>query len=316
MTGKFNIDGVDAYKQFGVFISDSGLVSLLQYPPLKKVDSNDWPEEDGEEFDLSNPALDTKTVSVKFASHKANRFDVFIAAMSDTGYHDLEVPAIDRTFRLRLSGQQSMTHYPRAEEFALQLSDDFPLREYSYTTPEASTTRVSGYELDGRDLSQYGVVILEGSLSEVLKSPSVKQNLLQNLQRENGVIYDAGHVVFKTKEVKLKCAMVAHSFDEFWRNYDALLYDLTRPSERLLFVEYTGFEYPCYYKSCTSSKFLFTSGKIWWVFDLTLVFTSFRVEGDLYFLSSEADEWVITEDDDLAIDLTETKELQDGYQED
>ena len=41
-------------------------------------------------------------------------------------------------------------------------------------------------------------------------------------------------------------------FDEFWRNYNALLYDLTRPDERLLFVEYTGYEYPCYYKSCSS----------------------------------------------------------------
>ena len=49
MIGKFNIDGIDAYERFGVFISDAGLVSLLQYPPLKKVDSNDWPEEDGEE---------------------------------------------------------------------------------------------------------------------------------------------------------------------------------------------------------------------------------------------------------------------------
>lgn len=70
MIGKFNIDGIDAYERFGVFISDAGLVSLLQYPPLKKVDSNDWPEEDGEEFDLSEPTLDTKTVQVKLPPTK------------------------------------------------------------------------------------------------------------------------------------------------------------------------------------------------------------------------------------------------------
>ena len=276
MIGKFNIDGIDAYERFGVFISDSGLVSLLQYPPLKKVDSNDWPEEDGEEFDLSEPALDTKTVQVKFASHKANRFGAFIAALADTSYHDFEVPAIARTFRLRLSSQQSMTHYPRAEVFTLQFNDDFPLRGYSYVEPETSITRMSGYRLDGRDLGQYGVAILEGSLAEVLKSPAVKQNLLQNLQRENGAIYDGEYVVFQTKEVKLKCALRSHAFDEFWRNYNALLYDLTRPNERNLFVKYTGCEYPCYYKSCSSSQFLFTQGKIWWVFDLIIVFTSFR----------------------------------------
>ena len=305
MIGKFNIDGIDAYERFGVFISDAGLVSLLQYPPLKKVDSNDWPEEDGEEFDLSEPTLDTKTVQVKFASHKANRFGAFFAAMSDTGYHDFEVPSIARTFRLRLSSQQAMTHYPRAEAFTLQLSDDFPLRGYSYVAPETSITRTSGYELDGRDLGQYGVTILEGSLAEVLKSPAVKQNLLQNLQRENGAIYDGEYVACQTKEVKLKCSLRAHTFDEFWRNYNALLYDLTRPDERLLFVEYTGYEYPCYYKSCSSSQFLFTHGKIWWVFDLTLVFTSFRVEGEEYLLASEDDMLIITEDGESAIDLSE-----------
>lgn len=127
-----------------------------------------------------------------------------------------------------------MTHYPRAETFTLQLSDDFPLRGYSYVVPETSITRTSGYELDGRDLGQYGVTILEGSLAEVLKSPAVKQNLLQNLQRENGAIYDGEYVAFQTKEVKLKCSLRAHTFDEFWRNYNALLYDLTRPDERLL----------------------------------------------------------------------------------
>lgn len=305
MTGKFNIDGVDAYEQFGVFISDSGLVGLLQYPSLKKVDSNDWPEEDGEEFDLSDPALDTKTVSVKFASHKANRFGAFLATMSDTGYHDFEIPSIARTFRLRLSGQQAMTHYPRAEAFTLQLSDDFPLLGYSYIAPETSMTRTSGYELDGIDFGQYGVAILEGSLAEVLKSPAVKQNLLQNLQRENGAIYDGEYVAFKTKEVKLKCSLIARTFDEFWRNYDSLLYDLTRPDERMLFVEYTGYEYPCYYKDCDSSKFLFAEDKIWWVFDLTLVFTSFRVKEEEYLLASEDNMLIITEDDESAIDLSE-----------
>ena len=305
MKGKFYIDGIDAYKQFGVFISDAGLVSLLQYPPLKKLDSNDWPEEDGEEFDLSEPVLDTKTVQMKFASHKSNRFNAFVSALSGTGYHNFEIPAIEQTFRLRLSDQQSMNHYLRAESFTLQFEDDFPLLGYSYVEPEASIMRASGYELDGIDLGRYGTAVLEGSIAEVLKSPAVKQNLLVNLRHENGVIYDGKYVVFKTKDVTLKCSLRAKKFDEFWRNYKALLYDLTRPNERQLFVEYCGYEYPCYYKNCSSSKFLFTQGKIWWVFDLTLVFTSFRVEGEEYLLSSEDNKIVITEQNDNAINLSQ-----------
>lgn len=305
MIGRFNIDGIDAYEQFGIFIADTGLVGLLQYPALKKVDSNDWPEEDGEEFDLSEPTLDTKTLQIKFASHKANRVGAFIEKISDKSYHDFEIPAIKQMFRLRLTDQQSLVLYSRGETFTLQFADDYPLRGYTYLAPQSTMNRVCGYEIDGVDLGQYGVSILEGSLAEVEKSPAVKQNLLQNLQRENGAIYDGEYVAFQTKEVKLKCSLRAHTFDEFWRNYNALLYDLTRPDERLLFVEYTGYEYPCYYKSCSSSQFLFTHGKIWWVFDLTLVFTSFRVEGEEYLLASEDDMLIITEDGESAIDLSE-----------
>ena len=240
MIGRFNIDGIDAYERFGIFIADTGLVGLLQYPALKKVDSNDWPEEDGEEFDLSAPALETKTLQIKFASHKANRVGAFIEKISDKSYHDFEVPAIKQTFRLRLTDQQSLVLYLRGKTFTLQFADDFPLRGYTYLAPQSTMNRVCGYEIDGVDLGQYGVSILEGSLAEIEKSPAVKQNLLQNFQREYGAIYDGELVVFKAKDVKLKCAMRATSEDEFWRNYKALLFDLTRAEERQLYVDKRG----------------------------------------------------------------------------
>lgn len=304
MTGRFYIDGIDAYAEFGVFVADTGLVNLLQYPPLKKVDSNDWPEEDGEEFDLSSPALDTRSFQMKFASHKMNRVGAFIAVMSDKGYHDLEFPAIGQSYRLRLVSQQAMTVYSRGDAFTLQFADDFPLRSYTYVAPESAMNRQCGYEIDGIDLGKYDVAILEGSLAEVLKSPAVKQNLLQNFQRTSGATYDGEIVRFKTKEVKLKCAMRARTFDAFWRNYKALLHDLTRPNERLLYVDATGYEYPCYYKSCSSGKFVPVFGNIWWVFELTLVFTSFRVGAEEYLLASEDDMLIVTEDGTSAIDLS------------
>lgn len=304
MIGRFYIDGIDAYAQFGVFVADAGLVSLLQYHPLKKVDSNDWPEEDGEEVDLSAPALDVKTLQIKFSSHRANRVGAFIVSLSDKGYHDFEFPAIGQTYRLRLVNQQAMTLYSRGDAFTLQFSDDFPLRAYSYVEPQVSKQRATGYELDDVDFGKYGVVILEGSLAEVLKSPAVKENLLQNFRRMSGAIYDGEFVVFKTKEVKLKCALKAKNFEEFWHNYKALLYDLTRPNERRLYVETTGYEYPCYYKSCSSSKFFPVTGHIWWVFDLILVFISFRVEGEEYLLATEDNELILTEDGASAVDLS------------
>ena len=98
--------------------------------------------------------------------------------------------------------------------------------------------------------------------------------------------------------------MRAKNLTEFWRNYNALLFDLVRPGERSLYADSTGYEYPCYYKSCSVTEF-YPTGKIWFKFDLTLVFTSFRIEDDEYLLASESGEWIMTEDGEFAIDLRE-----------
>ena len=97
-----------------------------------------------------------------------------------------------------------------------------------------------GYELDDVDLSAYGVILLKGSNQEILKSPAVKKNLLQNFKYQDGAIYDGQFVKFQTKDVNLKCLMRAPDFDTFWRNRDALLYDLTRLSAK---TDAEGYEY-------------------------------------------------------------------------
>ncbi len=304
MTGRFLIDGIDAYAEFGVFVADTGLLALLQYPSLKKVNSVDWHEEDGEEFDLSAPVLDAKTVQIKFGAHKVNRVGGFIEALSDMSYHDFEFVSLGRAFRLRLVDQQALVVLPTWQTFSLQLADYFPLEGYDYQAPISRYGKTTGYEIDGIDLGQYDVQVLEGSLAEVLKSPAVKQNLLRNIGSKSGAIYDGEVVTFKTKDVKINLVMMASNFEDFWRNYDAFLYDLTRSDERKLYVDSTGLEYPCYYKNCTSTKFVIIKGKIWFVFSITLVFTSFRVGDDDYLLASENSElFVLEEDDETFIDM-------------
>ena len=80
-----------------------------------------------------------------------------------------------------------------------------------------------GYEIDDKDLSDYGVVVLQGSNAEILKAPTVKKNLLQNFKRQDGAIYDGEVVKFQTKEVSLKCLMRTRTIEAFWRNHDRLL---------------------------------------------------------------------------------------------
>lgn len=309
MTGRFHIDEIDAYARYGVFVADEGLAALMQWPPLKKVSSVDWHEEDGEDFDLTAPALDTKTFAIKFASHNANNVGGLIEMLSDKGYHDFTFPVLGRTFKLRLVDQSSLVVFPGMKTFSLSFADDFPLEGYTYAPPQSNYDHSTGYKIDhpdhedGIDLGRYGVAILEGTLAEIEKSPAVKQNLLRNIGSKSGAIYDGQAVTFAAKDVKLNCFMRADSTDELWRNYNALLYDLTRQEERRLYVDDIGEEYPCYYKSASVSKFLPT-GKIWLEFGITLCFTSFRVGDTEYLLASEDGElFVLEEDDNVFIDM-------------
>lgn len=306
MTGKLYIDGIDVYSSYGVFITEDGYKELLAYPSLKTVDSNDWAEEDGIEPDLSSPVLDTREFNIKFAYHGTYaRFGAFVEMLSDNAaYHVFDFREIGRTFQLRLVNQQNLSLAFNLGLFALKFADDFPLDGYNtYLEPLSTVTPQTGYELDGINFSDYGIHVLQGSEAEILKSPAVKKNLLQNIASQNGAFYDGEFVVFQTKEVKLKCLMRAETLSEFWRNYDAFLYDLVRPNERKLYVDSTGYEYPCYYKSCSANKFC-PANKIWFEFSLVLVFTSFRLDSEEFLLASEDNMLITTEENDYAINLS------------
>ena len=304
MTGNFYIDGQDAYSLYQVFVTDGGYKDLVAFPALKAIDSNNWAEEDGEEFDLSAPVLDTRELSIRFAFHGHNaRFGTFIEQLSDGAYHDFNFSDIGKTYRLRMISQPDMSQVSTLGVFSLRFADDFPLADYNYVSPQSSIVPEQGYELDERDLSKYGVYVLRGSETEILKSPAVKKNLLQDIKTQSGAIYDGEYVFFQTKEVKLNCLMRADTLQEFWCNYNAFLYDLSRPEERALFVHSTGYECPCYYKSCSVSKFS-PQGKIWFEFSLVFVFTSFRV-GEEFLLAAEDGTLIITEDnEENAINLS------------
>ncbi|NDV81324.1 hypothetical protein [Bacteroides sp. 51] len=311
MTGKLFVDGKDVYTLYDVFVTDGGYNELVNFPPLKSLDSNNWAEEDGEEFDLSSLVLDSREFNIKFAcTDLFSRFGTFINLLSDGAYHYFEFKDIDRPYNLRMTTQNALSLVSTAKSFTLRFADDFPLNseEHVYQEPSSTINSLEGYELDGRSLSDYGITVLEGSLSEVLKSPAVKKNLLVNINSKNGAIYDGEYVQFQTKDVKLNCLMRATSLKEFWRNYESFLYDLIRPKieepyERMLYVDETGYEYPCYYKSCSVTDFS-PVGDIWFQFSLTLVFTSFRVSEEEFFLASEDGFLIITEDGEFAIDLS------------
>ncbi len=316
MKGQLLIDGIEAYTSLGICVTKGSYNNLVAFPAMKEPDKNDWPEEDGQEFDLSCPALDTAEVSIEFAYIGSLGIGGLIDILSDLSYHEFYFPFIDRSYKLRLSSQSSYVINPSLEVAKFIFSNDFPREvDYKYQEPVNELPMPKGYEIDDKDLSDYGVVVLQGSNAEILKAPTVKKNLLQNFKRQDGAIYDGEVVKFQTKEVSLKCLMRTRTIEAFWRNHDALLHDLTKLSakvddegyeysdaERIFYCDEWSESYPCYYKSCQTNTFMLNNG-VWWEFTLKLVFTSFRIGETEFLLASEAGEFIITEDGEFYIDL-------------
>lgn len=300
MGGRLYIDGRDVYTEFGVYVVEGGWNELLSYPPLKPVVYNDWQEEDGIEVDLSDPILDSQEVFIKIAiSEYNNCFESLIKLLSDRAYHIFDCAYIQRRYKLRLIEIPSLTTTESFGIFTLKLANDFPLMDYTYLPPFSGLSQNEDYGFDGALFSDYGVYILKGVGDELGKTSSVKMNLLRNINTEATCLYDDNRVTFKSKEVNLDCLMRADSLNALWRNYDALLFDLTRPAERLLEIE--GEEYPFYYKSCRVSEF-YPTDKIWLQFTLTIVFTTnVRVVAGDFILASESQVVITTENGDFAI---------------
>lgn len=304
MKGRLYIDGNDAYTEYGVYVVKGGWNELIAHPPLKSVESNDWQEMDGIEADLSAPMLDTREIQLKVAfAGLDNRFFTLLELLSDESYHVFECAYIKRTYRLRLVSQPNLAAAKVIGTATLKFADDFPLWGYTYKKPTSNVAAYDDYTFDGVNFTTYGVRVLKGTLDEVMKTPTVKTNLLRNISTQAGALYDGKNVSYKSKDVKINCLMRADTLEELWRNYDALLYDLIRPNERKLWVDELGQEFLFYYKSCQVTEF-YPTDKIWLQFTLTVTFTTvLRIgDGDVV-LASEDKIIIFTQDDENAIDV-------------
>lgn len=296
------VDGIDIYQRYGAKVTRSGYNDLLTFPPLVTPDSTSWPEEDGVEVDLMDPKLDVKDVSISFVADDSNGLINFL---SQPGYHVWSV-GLGREWHLRINTQSNHQLIDTTSIFTLKFIDDFPIRAEEYVSGPGCGVIIPkcDYEIDGISLRDYGIIVKKGTRDDVLKSSAVKQNLSQKIQTKDGQFYDVDQVVFEAKDVTFNLYMCADSIDRFWQCYDAFFNDLIKPEERSLYVEYTGEEYPCYYKKTSNFKILSLSDKVIVEFNLILVFTSFRVNETEYILATEAGEWIVLEDDgETVIDM-------------
>ena len=297
MTGKLYINGRDAFTDFGVFVHDGAYNELVSFPAMKDVTFNDWPEEDGVEVDLSAPRLDSKTFNITFCCVDTSKIDDMIVALSWGVYHEFDFREIGVLRVLRLVSNPDIKTLAGLGKFTFGFADDFPLNDYDYVppTPIPSATQ-EGFEIDGERLSTYGIWVLEGSRDNITQYPTVKQNLLVNTSTIQGAIYESEDAFLNQKDVDLKCLLKAPDAVTFWNNYNALLFDLTRPGERGFYFAITDKTYPCYYKNSQVDRFAKIGPDLWCEFTLTLAFTSFTVGETLYLLAAEDGALITTED--------------------
>lgn len=303
--GKLYIDTIDVFAKFGVFILEGGYASFLEYPALKQPDKNSWWEDDGIEPDLTAPVLDTREFSVKFGAIGIEADpEGFIYLLTNTGaYHTVLITDLNKTFTLRLVSNPDFSNYETFFEFSLQFADDYPLKDYAlYVAPTSTSVPTSLYDLDTKNLSLYGIRMLEGTLSDLYKTPAVKSNLLTNITSKSGATYDGQNVRLQEKDITLKCLLIAPTITEFWANYNALLYDLTRAGERELYVDDLCEAFLFFYKNSNINSFSI-SGKVWCVFNLTLTVITFKVGETEFILSAEEGSLITTEDGLDVIDL-------------
>ena len=249
------VDEVDVYAEFGVYITEGGMNDLMSFPPLKEPEKVSWAERDGVEVDLSNPKLDAKRFSIDFAVTGNGDYNGFLAFIMTDGYHIFTFTSLGITKTLRVVAFPDLS-VDLITTFKVEFSEDNPVRQFASVGVGANTD----YKLDNKDLSAYGIAVLQGSDDSILKLPDLKPNLTINSRFENGVMYDAERVRYNEKQVSLKCLALASTAFAFLNNMNAFLYALTASGER----EFTfkNLKYACYYKSMSVTNFDY-SGRIW-----------------------------------------------------
>ena len=310
MYGAFTLDGNDAYAYYGAFVVDKGFNGVAQWPGLKSYDENNWHEEDGVEADLSSPVLNTRDLTITFGFDGANKnVYAFIVDLLIGSYHTFAFTGIGRTLNLRLVSSPSINDWESIAELKLTFADDFPLNGYTRVSPETcidepllfngnvlyfgdeqivfhfdgvpalDANSCEECTIDETKLVEYGVRLLDGTLNNVRKVADVKKGLLRNISVVSGAEYDPyiaydgttkKNVPTASKTVTLKCVALALNFAQYWRNMDVLLYDLTQPGSRELYIDAYGKTLDVAYSSMSVSDFGLYGKVVVCRFDLTL----------------------------------------------
>ncbi|MBQ2365409.1 MAG: hypothetical protein II288_07585 [Alistipes sp.] len=268
MIGQLYIDNIDIRATYGLYATEQGYNELIQWPSLKAVIYNDWHEEDGIEPDLSNPTLQSKSCRLSLNGiTSADKVDQLVDMLTSRVYHNIDAIEIGYRCTMRYVGMEPPTCDSGLWKITLILAQDvFPLHTLS---PDSTVEPYDDYSLDNALFTDYGVRVLGGTQASITRTPDAKENLSRDIASLNGLIYGNGKVSLKDYDATLRCLLRAATQEELWRNYMALLRDITSPGPHYISVNSVRKRYPIFYQSSSVNKF-YSSGKIWLEFDIEI----------------------------------------------
>lgn len=263
------INSTNIQTTYQTHLLDSNYKDLLCFPPLKKLPSNDWEEYYGKEYDTDSPQLDTQQITISFFS-EANKYEPFITFLTAQTYNTFHFEELNKTFQLRFVSVKKVKKEYTYISYDVTFASDFPLQGYTYTAPNA-TLPISGFTIDGIDISKYGIYLLEENQNTLLKDYEVKEHLTINSTAISGVQYAEHPNIFKERTLELHC-YISQPVGTFWQLYEALLYNLTKQGERV--IKYSTFQHQnaIYQKANVKDVFL-VSDTLKVSFTITFVLT-------------------------------------------
>lgn len=302
---KLYIDGVDAFDTYGVFVAEGEYAEVVEFPKFKTVESTEWPEEDGEEYDLLDPAFDSRNIDIEFYfTSKTGASDLFAALSEGESYHTFYFVDLERTYTWRMSKTSSLSLNVRMGKFKLTFVEDY-CSTPSGTPYELGETEVweQGYTIDGYDFSQFGVWVLEDTDASLLTPPKVRANLEVDNKYVSGIVYDDTETIFESDTVTVTALINCDGYDEFRTRWDALFSVVLQPEERTLTADsnVAGQEITCFYQQVTVKKFKEIRGRIWCQFEIKFTTTDYRPAEGFVYLIAEDGTYLTTEDGYLMI---------------
>lgn len=104
MTGEVTIDTIDIWTQYGAFIVKGGFDDLLKPARRKASLTNNWPEQNGVEIDLTAPRYEAKDADVTFIISASSesawwaRYNAFVSQLQQAGERSLYIKELSKTF--------------------------------------------------------------------------------------------------------------------------------------------------------------------------------------------------------------------------